>query len=106
MRVEDALERAGLGGLEFHAYALQRADELPAKGGSEAQSKERPLRIAACTLLVASPRASEHPPSRSVDEVYEHDLIEPLRVFFGTVESVTGGYSFDEINALVEYAGA
>ena len=45
-------------------------------------------------------------PSRTLDDVYENELTGPLRKFLDYIELTTANHSYDEIGALVDYAGA
>ena len=104
--LEELLADAGLGGLDLLSYVLDRTDE-PADGDSEEVSRERHLRIAGCALLEDVPRRGSGPtPSRSLDEVFESELMRPLREFFRYVEETTASYSLEDIGALVDHAGA
>jgi hypothetical protein len=105
--MEGALVEAGLRGLDLLSYALEQADELPTEGASEEVAKERHLRIAGCALLEDVPsKRLEQVATRSVGDVYENDLMGPLRSFFDFVERTTADYSYEQIGTLVEHAGA
>jgi hypothetical protein len=105
--VEDALAEAGIRGLDLLAYALERADDLPAKGGSEGEAEEHHLRIACCGLLEdVPPERAEQSSTRDIGDVYETELMGPLRTFLDVVERTTASHSYEEVFALVEHAGA
>jgi hypothetical protein len=105
-RVDGVLEAEGMSGFDLHRHALKRVDDLPGEGGSEEVSRERQLRIAACTLLDGFLESSQQPQRRSVDDVYERDLLHRLKAFFAAVERTTCNHNEAEIGALVDYAGA